>query len=683
MPESSYLPTRPADANLFICITARQRVRPTVNSDQYLVTRTKHTHTSPFYSLLFLLPPLLAVIIYASTISHPLMYDTLLHTQLADGQTLLSVFLPDERFGFYRPLVFLPIVFFQNLLGRYPVWLFHWLNIITHALNALLLTKLVWRMTKERWQALAAGLLLASFPFAYQALAIYGNNPYLTVTFFILLGLNIALHQTNRWALPVVFILGALTHETAVLLIPLVLFLAWSRSGFSIQNLIQDQIRQNGALYLTATIYLVIYLFLPRGGGPTLNFGGNALLPKISLFLQTAAWPFVLVLSNILNGQAAILAGFALLAGWVIFLHWKGLEPGQTTSFKMGLVWFLLASLLIGITLPTYYIEDGARLLYPSGAGVAILWSGLLSFKGKSSLGFKSLSKLTPTALLICLVFAGTWFNRRMIDLYAMGSRPIHTIGETLSQERVNDDLIIVNLPQWVAWPQQVFPAGTEFAPVMGVHLFAAELVRANFNLTPQITILDVPEALAQTPYTYGVYKVGAVGELEPSQDRSIQIVATNYLAETPTGFWRGSIQPDQVGHDILWSTESIDFLKQTACAQDKNSVIFTSTLRLKVTLDESASLFIQALSENGRLVAQNDGPPLQISSQRLKAPPNSIIVDRRILEAVEQPTAILSGVYNFVSVEREQAYEESGASLTDNASLSNIQADCLPKNSK
>ncbi|MFT5194594.1 MAG: hypothetical protein ACI85U_001603 [Candidatus Promineifilaceae bacterium] len=643
------------------------------------------TSRPSFYTaFLFILPPLLAVMVYAPTISHPLMYDTLLHTQLADGQTLFSVFLPDERFGFYRPLVFFPIVLFQNLLGHYPVWLFHWLNIVTHALNALLLTRLVWRITGQRWQSISTGLLLASFPFAYQALAIYGNNPYLTVTFFILLGLNIAIGDQARpinqwkdqWKLIVIFILGVLVHETAVLLIPLVLYLSWTRSTSALRDFIWNEIQRHGALYFTSALYLIIYLFLPRGGGPTLNFGGNALLPKILLFLQTAAWPFVLGLYQLFDGRAAILSAFALLVGWCIYYFWKDFESRQTASFKIGMIWFALASLLIGITLPTYYIEDGARLLYPGAAGLAILWSALLA--PKKQIG------LIQTIALLSMIIAGSWFNRRMIGLYEMGSWPIHTIGETLINDRADDDLILVNLPQWVAWPQQVFPAGTEYAPVMGSHLFAAELVWANFGLSPQITILDVPEALTAAPYTYGVYRVGAVGDYQLVKDQSIQVITTEYMAESPTGRWRGSIWADSAEVSVLWSAESIDFLEQIACVQNDGSIIFESWLRPKQKLTESTSLFVQALSADGQLVTQNDGPPLGISPQRLMWAEGVHILDRRVLnsnsveqEPLSSAVIILSGVYDFMVGEREQAFNANGEMLADNGQRIAIEAGC------
>lgn len=621
--------------------------------------------------MVLLLPFLWAVFLFGRTLSFPLMYDTLLHTQLADGQTVWSVFLPNEQFGFYRPLVFLPIVLVQNMFDQYPAGLFHGLNVVTHALNVVLLACLVWRLTQDQWESLAAGLLFASFPFAYQALAIYGNNPYLTSTFFILLGLNAAMlthhpptttHQqptTDNYLLITAFLLGVLVHETAVLLLPLVLFVWWMQTP-SLEN-IWPTLKRFWPLIAVGAIYLAIYPFLPRGGGPQLDFGGNALGPKILLFLQTAAWPLVLSLFQMMSGRFAILLGFGLLAVWAAWQY-------RSKLLWLGGIWFLLASVLIGVTLPTYYIQDGARLLYPGGAGVALIWTALCFSFLKDGAG----QKTTAALLVIGLVGMGSWFNWRMISLYEMGSRPIAAIGEALNQERGNDDLVLVNLPQWTAWPKSVFPAGTEFAPVMGSHLFALELVRANYGVTPEITVLDVPEALAEAPYNYGVYRLGAVGKFEPRQDQSVQIVSTAYEASGPVGRWAGSIGAQTA--ELAWSADSLRFGNQTACALPNGSILFESEIWAEQPLGDTKSLFVQALSAEGLLVAQNDGPPLSISPQRLKVPSGLQLLDRRVLVPEGEAAVVLSGVYDFMSGEREQALLADGESLADNGFRTAVQ---------
>ncbi len=638
---------------------------------------------------LYIFPFFAACLLFARTLNFPLMYDTLLHTQLADGQTVWSVFVPNEQFGFYRPLVFLPIVVFQNVLGRYPIALFHLLNVVTHGLNAALVARLVWKLSGAKWQSLAAGLLFATFPFAYQALAIYGNNPYLTATFFILLGLNLTSRRDegrgerhpqqredddpapyilrNEWiGLPAVFLIGVLVHETAVLLVPFVLFLSWIGSE---DRAVLSVLRKHWPLLVTCILYLAIYPFLPRGGGPVLDFGGNDLTPKILLFLQTAAWPTVLGLFQVFDGRLAILLGFALFVGWVVYSHFVA----RSTTLLLGIVWVLLATGLIGVTLPTYYIEDGARLLYPAGVGVALIWSALLVSRDLT--GFKNLSGLLGVWFVIGLIAVGGAFNMRMIGLYEMGSRPYRALNQVV-QESSPEAVMLVNMPQWVAWPEQVFPAGTEFAPVMGSHLFALELIRANTGQTPEIIVLDMPEALAQTDYTYGVYKVGSVAEYTAAGDKTIQTVATEYAESGPVGRWRGSIRP---AASVLntWSAGGLNFSTTTACTGPDGSVLFETIIEPDGPIGETQSLFVQALSGTGQLVAQNDGPPLTISPGRLRLNDRVQVVDRRILESEEKGAFVLAGVYDFMTGERAETVSADGGLVENNAFKLNVSSSC------
>ena len=101
---------------------------------------SKRTDASLPLFLSFSLPPfLIALWLYAPTLRLPLLYDTLLHTQLAAGLDWVSVWLPNEQFGFYRPLVFAPLLLIEQFFGGYPAWLLHALNVGQHVLNSALL----------------------------------------------------------------------------------------------------------------------------------------------------------------------------------------------------------------------------------------------------------------------------------------------------------------------------------------------------------------------------------------------------------------------------------------------------------------------------------------------------------------------------------------------------------------
>ncbi len=267
---------------------------------------------------------------------------------------------------------------------------------------------------------------------------------------------------------------------------------------------------------------------------------------------------------------------------------------------------------------------------------------------------------------MIGLIVLGGAFNMRMIGLYTIGSQSYAVLNKVVADTEPQA-VMLVNMPQWVAWPEQVFPAGTEFAPVMGSHLFALEFIRANTGQTPEIIVLDVPEALAQTEFTYGVYKVGSVGEYAVTADKTIQVVGAEYAENGPVGRWRGTIRPSA---SVLsnWSAGGLNFSGTTACNGPNRSILFETIIEPSGPLGETQSMFVQALSANGQLVAQNDGPPLALSPGRLALNDRVQVIDRRILTSEEAGETVLAGVYDFATGERAEAVSADGSLLENSA---------------
>ena len=66
---------------------------------------------------------LAATILYWPSLKLPLIYDSLLHIRIAKSLNLATVWLPTDKFGFYRPLTFFPMLVIRGLFGYYPAWL--------------------------------------------------------------------------------------------------------------------------------------------------------------------------------------------------------------------------------------------------------------------------------------------------------------------------------------------------------------------------------------------------------------------------------------------------------------------------------------------------------------------------------------------------------------------------------
>ncbi len=649
--------------------------------------------------LSFSLPLLIALWLYAPTLRLPLVYDTLLHTQLAQGLDWVSVWLPSEQFGFYRPLVFAPLLLIEQLFGGYPAWLLHGLNMGQHALNSALLAIFLAIFSQRTVGSrhaltlrygLVSGLLLATFPFAYQAVIVYGNNAYLTVTGLLLLGLLLdETLQHKAWlrfsAVALVFGVGVLVHETAVLLIPLV----WLKqlvhgTRYKVQGSwlpLAPCTLHHALLGVLLLLYLLIYFSLETGGGPLLDYGGNDPWVKLLLFAQTAAWPLAWLAHWFpeVSAVGVIVPSTAVTLLLTLFILVR--QPTSRPLLLFGWGWWLGASLLIALTLPTYYIADGARLLYPGAPGLAIAWGVMVVAVGQE-LGRITRPWITPLTtgfLVLILALQGGSFVRGMIGVYEWASAPTTAVVKQLQAENVGADtaVVLVNWPQWLAPPRNTFPLGTEFAPVLGDHLFAYELLRANTGTGREVYNLLVPDLLQETAgYHYGVYQATAVDKLPPLDAPQTHLFITTYEETVPTARHTGDLLIAPPPTTLLAMLGPWQLHQATACpTADGVQTELHLTLPDPAALPPTASFFVQLLAPDGRLLAQADGPALGVSPDRLPILEDVLVVDKRLLVVpagemdLEMDTAVvLIGLYDYLSGERLPSYATDGSPLPDDA---------------
>ena len=137
-------------------------------------------------------PALVALGLYWPVLKLPLIYDTLLHIRITSELNWGTVWWPTPSFGFYRPMTFVPLLLVKDLFDGYPAWLLQGMNWLQHGANVALLAGLLLRLWPQRpRRALLAGLLMAVFPFSYQALAVYGHNVHPAIVGLFLVGLHL------------------------------------------------------------------------------------------------------------------------------------------------------------------------------------------------------------------------------------------------------------------------------------------------------------------------------------------------------------------------------------------------------------------------------------------------------------------------------------------------------------
>ena len=93
----------------------------------------------------------------------------------------------------------------------------------------------------------------------------------------------------------------------------------------------------------------------------------------------------------------------------------------------------------------------------------------------------------------------------------------------------------------------------------------------------------------------------------------------------------------------------------------------------------ETISGFVQLLDGEGRLMAQQDGPPLQLRPNLIQLQAGWRMIDRRALafEEGRQPAQMLVGIYDFVTGQRVVALDALDLPLPENGYRFPVEASC------
>jgi hypothetical protein len=636
--------------------------------------------------LMALAAAVIAILLYWPSLSLPVIYDSLLHIRIAKSLDLVSVWFPTERFGFYRPLIFLPLILIRDLFGYYPAWLLHGLNVAQHGLNAALLVALSWRLWHRASWALAAGLLLALHPFAYQAVAVNGHNVHLTAAGLALLGLHAYLtglqRRQGRWWLlaTALFLAGLLNHETAVLFGVLAALVQWSYQCPRLRQLTDKRPRIREIVFpwslylLIGAVYAGIYQFLPisrevLGSGPD-----QGLWLKTLYLLQGAAYPLTWF-GHLLPGLGAVPAVLAGLGIVAALTAWAAGGRFNRLPLLLGWGWWGSFSLLLLASLPSDYLLHGPRLLYLGGVGLALVWPVLLEPLRETRLG-----RFLWVAVLGFVLVTGWQGIRDHLGRYDQLTAPITLIRDEMAGRPLSEGVLVVNLPAWLAPPSNTYPVGAEHVSSLGHHLFVEELVTVNLRTRRPVRAIKLPELLREPGYSYAVFGESDLSQPVPADwaPAGSQVFVTAYTDQGIRPEHVGQLSPPTGSPPVAqFGAFPLYQAKAVACggAVEVTTSWGWSDDQLPA---ETLSLFVQLLDDEGQLVAQADGPPFGLRFNLIAPVPGWQMVDRRVLRpATDDYPSVLLGVYNYVDGERLAGRDVQGCSLIDDALRLPVQ-DCL-----
>ncbi len=241
----------------------------------------------------------------------------------------------------------------------------------------------------------------------------------------------------------------------------------------------------------------------------------------------------------------------------------------------------------------------------------------------------------------------------------------------SLDNASANDEIVLINLPQWLEKPPVTYAVGVEFVSMLGGYLFAEELIHANVAGEHSVWAVGLPELQNNPAYTVGIHNQHEWPPLTANKTRHIFI--TQFASTQPETGYTGRLLPRTA---VSPATPIAQFgaytlTSATATACDGRVMVQTEWLPRSEDISDTTSLFVQVLGADGRLLAQADGPPLGVRPRLLGATPEWLLLDKRtaiVDEETAVPTTLLLGVYNFATGERSPASDGSGQPLPDNA---------------
>ncbi|WP_448600910.1 hypothetical protein [Thermoflexus hugenholtzii] len=589
--------------------------------------------------MLFLLP----WAIYTRVIFFPLFYDDLLHLALIDGRSYPELLLPHPGYSYHRPMILLWTSLCHRLLGPQAGLSLHFAVLALHLLNIAWLVRLLHQLRVPNTVAWLGGLIFGLIPYDEQAILVPAFSLHVFQALIFLISGSLFLSSMTpvrkHILLSFLFLIATLNHETVVLLSPFL-------GGLS---MVASRRTWSWIPYgIAGGLYAWIYQFLPRSEPPAPSWELKELAERGWFVLQALAFPLFPGLNRLLGESLRPwIQGIALI--WVIAALLVLARRSHGRIGIAGAAFHVMAALPAALWLPTGYFLHGRRLLYLGTIGVASFWGTWLGLPSSSSL-VRTLRGITAIAVLVMSVL----ILNRQVDLYARSLEPLERI-RRLPPNATIRLAVLVNFPEWLAYNDRIFPIGSEGALIFGGHLLPGMLFRVNGTTHPDVLMLQADTPFHQ-PRGYAFQVSGRAAD--PSE--LIRWIQQGDLILFTVYGEKGPHTDVLMKPGLQWEDLGVAFMGGPTL---RRAYAQRCALNIRLYLEwEGApnilpdlSLAVHALSPEGKVLAQADGPPWHGAIPFDRIPPGQILPELRELSIPKgaHSTAIRLGVYNWRSGQR------------------------------
>lgn len=416
--------------------------------------RLRRFHGSPLWGY-FAFSLVVTFVVYGPALRFPSVTDDIYLLRAINSLNIPDLFTHTKSVPWYRPMGRVPWEILETLTGQYSPVGMHLVNIVTHAMNGVLVALLSRRIHRDQpvvpWLTMAFFLL---FPLSAEAVTWSAANGHL----FIATGALVAIYALDLWLdsmkpylLVVIWIgvfAGIFSHENGVIIPVLMgMWLVYRKRPITARSLLLVLVPP----LVIVGVYLLIWLLMPRPVAPLKPLDG--FFYSLVYFYQGLTVPFSQfggTFSELL-GVHGDLAALVLVVCGLLVLYW-----GSRGAFRLGFAWYSLAILVPAIFLDAHQNVESPRYMVLASVGAALTWTVLVNNLYRR---FTAVYRVIPLLLAPVTLGGGAWFIHNYLALYAQMESLYSVVYETA---QAGDDAVFFNLPRWFGYDRSRFGIGRE-----------------------------------------------------------------------------------------------------------------------------------------------------------------------------------------------------------------------------
>jgi hypothetical protein len=560
---------------------------------------------------------IIVVLAYGDALRLPFFYDDLQHLVWLRDQTPLSIFFGEAGRTYYRPMQFLAWKLYETIFGRDSALVYHSLNLILHAFNALLVVVLARRLAdrpRRWWPAILAGIIFALFPFAYQVVPLPASLTHPIATLFVLLAIlsydRFQISARRRWLFVALgcSLIALTSNEGSILVGSLIALFVFMRPR-------SERRWREVVLFiaLAGGYYLWYQAQQADNSGMTAVRNLETLIQNSAYMLEGLSLPLQPIGTWLMGfGLSDLAAAFSVaalaLTGSAILL-WR---VQRLRRFIFGIGWYGLCVTPAIVLLSNNYLINAPRLMYLASVGMAWMWASTVEAIWDQP-GLLRIRRAAAVALAAGILISAFIFVRQHMAMYLLTTAPLQTAIDVADRSQPTERLLFVNLPAWLGPAKGWYPIGHEGVLLLQKTISMDDLLTANLGRTLPTQAMEFDNLSSPQAYYYGIY--GPSLDWDPLKAKvreADQVYLTVYFPQTIDLIKAGGLQ-------------------KASSAPEKNVATFGESLtlenaawemcgqQLRTTLDWFAPhaapadlhIFVHLLNPDGTLAAQHDSPPL------------------------------------------------------------------------